>query len=81
MLHGQSNNPRIAVGGILHESNTFSEKKTDLREAPVAVGTPQGDEVGPARPGGSGAARDGRFLINTVVDEATSSSITLLQNW
>ena len=26
-------------------------------------------------------ARDGRFLINTVLDEATSSPITLLQNW
>ncbi len=27
-------------------------------------------------------ARDGRFLINTVLDEAISSSpITLLQNW
>ena len=26
-------------------------------------------------------ARDGRFLINTVLDEATSSAITLLQNW
>ena len=26
-------------------------------------------------------ARDGRFLINTVVENAASSPITLLQNW
>ena len=26
-------------------------------------------------------SRDGRFLINTVADEAAFSSITLLQNW
>ena len=25
--------------------------------------------------------RDGRFLINTVLDEATASPITLIQNW
>jgi serine/threonine protein kinase/Tol biopolymer transport system component len=27
------------------------------------------------------AARDGRFLINTVVDDTASSTITLIQNW
>jgi hypothetical protein len=26
-------------------------------------------------------ARDGRFLINTVLDEATATPITLIQNW
>jgi len=26
-------------------------------------------------------ARDGRFLINTVVDDTASSTITLIQNW
>jgi hypothetical protein len=26
-------------------------------------------------------ARDGRFLINTVLDDAVSSPITLLENW
>jgi hypothetical protein len=25
--------------------------------------------------------RDGRFLINTIVDEATAAPITLIQNW
>jgi hypothetical protein len=26
-------------------------------------------------------SRDGRFLINTVLEDATASPITLLQNW
>ena len=30
VLSGQTRKPRIAVGGIMHESNTFSEDKTDL---------------------------------------------------
>ncbi len=31
-LNGQTKKPRIAVGGILHESNTFSPDKTDLND-------------------------------------------------
>ena len=26
-------------------------------------------------------ARDGRFLMNTVVEDATAAPITILQNW
>ncbi len=32
LLGGQARKPRIAIGGLLHESNTFSADKTDLED-------------------------------------------------
>ncbi len=43
-LHGQTKKPRIAVGGILHESNTFSADKTDLDDFSGRL-IRRGDEV------------------------------------
>ena len=44
LLMAQTPKPRIAVGGIIHESNTFSEDKTDLQDFAGRLIT-RGDEI------------------------------------
>ena len=80
MLSGQSETPRIAVGGIMHESNTFSADKTDLADFEGRL-TRRGDEIhaefatSQHEVGGyiEGAEKHGLNLVYTVVANATPS--------
>jgi microcystin degradation protein MlrC len=77
-LAAQSRAPRIAVGGILHESNTFSENLTGLDDFRSA-GIRRGDEIeqeyahSAHEVGGyfEGARKFGLELVPTIVASAT----------
>ena len=77
-LHGQIKQPRIAVGGIQHESNTFSADKTDLDDFSGRL-IRRGDEVheefaaSQHEVGGyiEGAETYGLDLVYTLVASAT----------
>ena len=79
-LSGQNKQPRIAVGGILHESNTFSSDKTDLNDFSGRL-IRRGDEINEEfatsqhEVGGyiEGAKKYGLDLVYTVVANATPS--------
>ena len=77
-LSGQESKPRIAVGGILHESNTFSSDPTDLDDF-RGRSLSRGDEI-PAEYATSqhevggfieGAGNHGLELVFTLVANAT----------
>ncbi len=77
-LTGQTMEPRIAVGGILHESNTFSSDLTDLddfRGRSLRRGTEIRDEYATSQHeiGGyiEGAQAHGLDLVFTIVGNAT----------
>ena len=77
-LNAQTMNPRIAVGGILHESNTFSSDPTDLddfRGRSLRRGSEIRDEYATSQHevGGyiEGAEIHGLDLVYTVVANAT----------
>ncbi len=80
VLSGQTRKPRIAIGGILHESNTFSSDKTSLDDF-LARMIRRGDEISTEfaasahEVGGfiEGAERHGFELIPTIVAGATPS--------
>jgi microcystin degradation protein MlrC len=79
-LSGQTRKPRIAVGGILHESNTFASDPTDLEDF-AGRSIRRGDEIhdeyaaSQHEIGGyiEGAERHGLDLAYTVVANATPS--------
>ena len=78
LLMAQTSKPRIAIGGILHESNTFSEVKTDLKDFAGRLIT-RGDEIiaefaaSAHEVGGyiEGAEKYGLELVPTLVASAT----------
>ncbi len=78
LLMAQTSKPRIAVGGILHESNTFSKDKTDLQDFAGRLIT-RGDEIiaefakSAHEVGGyiEGAEEYGLELVPTMVANAT----------
>ncbi|MCP5114022.1 MAG: M81 family metallopeptidase, partial [bacterium] len=78
VLAAQDRRPRIAVGGILHESNTFSEKKTGLDNFSGRL-IRRGDEINAEfatsahEVGGyiEGAEKFGLELVPTIVANAT----------
>jgi microcystin degradation protein MlrC len=79
-LMAQSTKPRIAIGGILHESNTFSSDPTDVDDF-EGRSTTRGDEIlsefatSAHEVGGfiEGGAQYGFDLIPTIVGNATPS--------
>src|SRR5262245_1139054 len=42
LLHAQNRRPIIAVGGVMHETNTFNPAKTDLKDFEVGLAEEQG---------------------------------------
>jgi microcystin degradation protein MlrC len=78
LLMAQTPKPRIAVGGIMHESNTFSKVKTDLQDFAGRLIT-RGDEIfaefatSAHEVGGyiEGAQKYGLELVPTIVANAT----------
>ncbi len=77
-LSGQARKPRVAVGGILHESNTFASDPTDLEDfagRSIRRGEEVRDEYARSQHeiGGyiEGAERHGLDLAFTVVANAT----------
>ena len=78
LLMAQTPKPRIAVGGIIHESNTFSKDKTDLQDFAGRLIT-RGDEIfaefatSAHEVGGyiEGAETYGLELVPTIVANAT----------
>ncbi len=79
-LSGQSRSPRIAVGGILHESNTFSKDLTDVADFDgrlIRRGEEIEEEFADAahEVGGyfEGARKFGLELVPTLVANATPS--------
>jgi microcystin degradation protein MlrC len=79
-LSGQNKQPRIAVGGILHESNTFSSDKTELDDFSgrlIRRGTEINEEFATSQHevGGyiEGAEKYGLDLVYTLVANATPS--------
>ena len=73
----QTSNPRIAVGGIMHESNTFSKDETDLKDFAGRL-ISRGDEIiaefatSAHEVGGyiEGAEKYGLELVPTIVANA-----------
>ena len=47
-LSAQSRKPLIAVGGIVHETNTFNPKKTTIADFEAGIGGDHGILRGPA---------------------------------
>src|SRR6185503_16331425 len=47
LLAAQTGRPRIAIGGIVHETNTFNPKKTTLADFETGIGGANGILRGP----------------------------------
>ena len=77
-LSGQTRKPRVAIGGIIHESNTFSQDKTDFQDFSNRV-VLRGTDIEPEfstsahEVGGflAGAEQFGFDVVPTVVANAT----------